>query len=688
VIAVTDGSLWALDRNVFRAVMKKLTAVDPTRELTRALRKINLLRNLNLQQIQRLLEMMKEMVLEKDEVLLRKGQVLDTLYLITTGTCQDAVPNEQSGAPAVVGIAMPADDTAAESVTYTPSGHKYEAYDCIGEYGLLHDETNVSTSTIMAITDQVKLRYIPRTVFEETFGPLQEVIDIQIRRRESFSRGLPVASASTAKLDNNALKGTVNTDNLGVILIGNFGSLPPSSASAQAHAANTHNAQGQVCNTTVRTFLLKEVEKNGLVNCVRNTMLVVRTIVAYCNTTRNSVNAINWCLPRYHSLLRDSNAIHLLFKETIIGDVADVIHQLQELEAPPSAPNTPSAPGTPGIVKHMSQGQMHAHAGIMCDEGVAAYIISSVVRAIEVLHGMGIVYRSLQPEAIHVTLDGKVMLCDYRHPKVAAVGTRSFTLCGATDYLAPEQISNAGYGSDVDLWATGVLLFELICGVNPFAAPFEVGVYQNIAAYGSPKFRSLRFSMNAGNHSVDLINSLIVPDPAKRLGAGIAKNAMQALKRHDFFVTNGVDWDPATTALQQQTTSATVQSSSASASSAPPLPAIHPPATTAADGNTRSESGSFKERPESKDGKHAMTHQASQQFGLIQPSSLVSHESMKFLSGQQAPSHTNFYAAQQRIVRSAQAIYSELTADGVDVDVVASFSVPYYGTRWDRELEC
>lgn len=50
-----------------------------------------------------------------------------------------------------------------------------------------------------------------------------------------------------------------------------------------------------------------------------------------------------------------------------------------------------------------------------------------------------------------------------------------------------------GYGAEVDLWAVGVLLFELICGESPFAAASEMAVYKNIAAFGSPKFRSLRY---------------------------------------------------------------------------------------------------------------------------------------------------------------------------------------------------
>jgi len=42
------------------------------------------------------------------------------------------------------------------------------------------------------------------------------------------------------------------------------------------------------------------------------------------------------------------------------------------------------------------------------------------------------------------------------------------TFCGTLDYLSPEMVDNKLYDYSVDIWAIGVLTFELLCGKPPF----------------------------------------------------------------------------------------------------------------------------------------------------------------------------------------------------------------------------
>jgi serine/threonine protein kinase len=130
---------------------------------------------------------------------------------------------------------------------------------------------------------------------------------------------------------------------------------------------------------------------------------------------------------------------------------------------------------------------------------------------------------------------------DYRFCKRGLFGAaRAFTICGACDYLSPEQISQIGHSYPVDLWGMGVLLYELVVGAHPFSSTSEVATYCKISSFGTKAFPTLKLPEGIPNDTKSLINQLLVPTPEARIGTGMS--GFHALKQHAFFASIA-DWD-------------------------------------------------------------------------------------------------------------------------------------------------
>jgi calcium/calmodulin-dependent protein kinase I len=169
-------------------------------------------------------------------------------------------------------------------------------------------------------------------------------------------------------------------------------------------------------------------------------------------------------------------------------------------------------------------------------EKEAAQTAKELLAAVQHLHSLGIAHRDLKPENLLCTSKDKtnvhIKLTDFGLSKIMPANNTSdmMTACGTPGYVAPEVLKCEGYGKEVDLWSTGVILYILLCGFPPFHESNNGLLFQKIMAgdYSFPR----PYWDNISDPSKDLVRKLLTVNPDKRI------TAEQALA-HPWIVSGG-----------------------------------------------------------------------------------------------------------------------------------------------------
>ena len=150
-------------------------------------------------------------------------------------------------------------------------------------------------------------------------------------------------------------------------------------------------------------------------------------------------------------------------------------------------------------------------------EDEAMQVMQSLTTAVSCLHQNGVVHRDIKPENILLSKnsDTFIKLTDFGLSNTMAAGAALKSKCGTPVYMAPEMLQAHPYGTGVDVWSCGIILYIILSGTLPFYADnpeeFLELVLESNYDFPDDEWGELSSSVK------DLISKILVPDPDHRV---------------------------------------------------------------------------------------------------------------------------------------------------------------------------
>ena len=153
------------------------------------------------------------------------------------------------------------------------------------------------------------------------------------------------------------------------------------------------------------------------------------------------------------------------------------------------------------------------------EEGLCREYFVQVIAAISYLHKLGYAHRDIKPENLLLEKSGNVKVCDFGGAVRIENGNQRTTFFGTYEYMAPEIIEGGNYDRSVDIWALGILLYEMLHGYSPFRVLERkenmreyYQIYENIVLT-----EELTVNDNLSDEVTHLIRNLLIKDKTKRI---------------------------------------------------------------------------------------------------------------------------------------------------------------------------
>jgi eukaryotic-like serine/threonine-protein kinase len=189
---------------------------------------------------------------------------------------------------------------------------------------------------------------------------------------------------------------------------------------------------------------------------------------------------------------------------SIAGDIAAFNRYRREMDIAarldhPGLQRLLSKPDAPFMVFGYVEGEslrayLKRHGPLPVDEVVRIGV--QLADTLQYVHGQGVVHRDLKPENIVIGPDGRITLMDFGIALRQASRRLTFShltnAVGTPDYMAPEQVRGERGDARTDVYALGVLLYELLTGVVPYPADEALEAMRKKVETDPPLVRRLR----------------------------------------------------------------------------------------------------------------------------------------------------------------------------------------------------
>jgi serine/threonine protein kinase len=184
--------------------------------------------------------------------------------------------------------------------------------------------------------------------------------------------------------------------------------------------------------------------------------------------------------------------------------------------------------GSPYIVSELLEGETlrehvtgEAGASIRLEPEAAVEIVVAVAAALGAAHARGVVHRDIKPENVFLCDDGRVKVLDFGIAKLvdgesSGNATMTGAIVGTLGYITPEQLRGQPVRPQADVYACGVVLYELMAGARPFAGDSQAALIGSILLQPPPTLTSVAPALDA------LVARCLAKEPEARFPDGAA----------------------------------------------------------------------------------------------------------------------------------------------------------------------